>query len=391
MDQFNKSTSEIERAEHISPEKTGDNIEAKRVANYVWNAAEETWVRQSAIVDTQAVNIDEVGGSSFSLGQTTAASSLPVTIASDQIVDVNLATALSGEDETNDALRIEGFRTEMAGFSAGLLNADLVPSTNVSNYASFSLQITGTFSGTLTIQGSNDDSDFRSMPAKFSNSTANAYTTTFAGQGIIEGPIFYKYLRVRMTAYTSGTATGVLMLSTIPHSPTSVGIDTELPGAGAAADGAGNPTAPFVNAARSNFNGTTWDRNRNNVEGTVLTSQARTTTTNSTDQTNYNARGVLLLLNVSSEATGETLSLKIQAKDPVSANYTDYVDLGVIYDAATDAPGTKLTAIYPGLVSSELAAGAKGKAAPMPRVWRAVVTHSASSSWTYSLGYEAVL
>ena len=31
-------------AEHIGPEATGDNIEAKRVANYVWNGS--TWERQ---------------------------------------------------------------------------------------------------------------------------------------------------------------------------------------------------------------------------------------------------------------------------------------------------------------------------------------------------------
>jgi len=30
----------ITRAEHIGPDDTGDNIEAKRVANYVWNGVE---------------------------------------------------------------------------------------------------------------------------------------------------------------------------------------------------------------------------------------------------------------------------------------------------------------------------------------------------------------
>lgn len=33
----------ITQSEHISPTKTGDNIEAKRVANYVWNGS--TWER----------------------------------------------------------------------------------------------------------------------------------------------------------------------------------------------------------------------------------------------------------------------------------------------------------------------------------------------------------
>lgn len=35
----------ITQAEHIGPNDTGDNIEAKRVANYVWNGVE--WQRAS--------------------------------------------------------------------------------------------------------------------------------------------------------------------------------------------------------------------------------------------------------------------------------------------------------------------------------------------------------
>lgn len=36
----------ITKAEHIGPGDTGDNIEAKRVAGYVWNGT--TWERQSS-------------------------------------------------------------------------------------------------------------------------------------------------------------------------------------------------------------------------------------------------------------------------------------------------------------------------------------------------------
>lgn len=37
----------IEKAEHIGPSDTGDNIEAKRVATYAWNGS--TWERQSSL------------------------------------------------------------------------------------------------------------------------------------------------------------------------------------------------------------------------------------------------------------------------------------------------------------------------------------------------------
>lgn len=42
--QYNQGAESITQAEHISPDKTGDNIQAKRVAGYVWNGTD--WVRQ---------------------------------------------------------------------------------------------------------------------------------------------------------------------------------------------------------------------------------------------------------------------------------------------------------------------------------------------------------
>jgi hypothetical protein len=39
---------EIENQEHISPQKTGDNIAAKRVAPYVWDPMSSDWQRSPA-------------------------------------------------------------------------------------------------------------------------------------------------------------------------------------------------------------------------------------------------------------------------------------------------------------------------------------------------------
>lgn len=44
---FGKNSTEIDQAEHISPIKTGDNIEAKRIAGYVWNAGTSEWERMT--------------------------------------------------------------------------------------------------------------------------------------------------------------------------------------------------------------------------------------------------------------------------------------------------------------------------------------------------------
>ncbi len=44
-DPWGKGIQEITQAEHISPAKTGDNIEAKRVVGYTWNGSSGQWER----------------------------------------------------------------------------------------------------------------------------------------------------------------------------------------------------------------------------------------------------------------------------------------------------------------------------------------------------------
>ncbi len=61
MPDFQGSES-ITQAEHISPNKTGDNVQAKRTANYVWNSSTLEWERMT-----------QPGGSSSSGGKATDA------------------------------------------------------------------------------------------------------------------------------------------------------------------------------------------------------------------------------------------------------------------------------------------------------------------------------
>lgn len=51
---------EITGAEHISPEHTGDNISAKRVANYIWNGT--SWERMG--VDSNTISRYDYSNSS---------------------------------------------------------------------------------------------------------------------------------------------------------------------------------------------------------------------------------------------------------------------------------------------------------------------------------------
>lgn len=61
-DPFTDGEGEVSRAEHISPRKTGDNIQAKRVASYVWDGS--NWQRMTQPGGSSggaAKRIDEFG------------------------------------------------------------------------------------------------------------------------------------------------------------------------------------------------------------------------------------------------------------------------------------------------------------------------------------------
>lgn len=90
--------------------------------------------------------------------------------------------------------------------TAGSLNADLVAAIDVGGYQSLEVTITGTWVGTVTFQGCDDNSTFVSASASnISNNLAGPVLTTTAN-GSFYVPLTFRYFRLRMTAYTSGTA-----------------------------------------------------------------------------------------------------------------------------------------------------------------------------------------
>ena len=123
---------------------------------------------------------------------------------------------------------------------------------------------------------------------------------------------------------------------------------------------------------------------RANVDAVALASAARTATANTPDIVTYNARGITVLLNVTANPGGaETLSLKIQAKESIGGAYIDIADAGILFTAANGLKGIE---IYPGILSADLVAGLVGKSSSIVgRTVRAVITHSSTGSWTYSV------
>lgn len=137
---------------------------------------------------------------------------------------------------------------------------------------------------------------------------------------------------------------------------------------------------------QANFNGTNYDKSRNNNSLTLLASAARTTNTNSSDQINYNWRGFLLIVDVSSAGTG-SITPSIQVKDSISGNYKTIWTAA----AALTANGTAVYAFYPGanaigtLTYTELVQAFVG------RTWRLVMTHNNANSITYSASADMLL
>jgi hypothetical protein len=105
------------------------------------------------------------------------------------------------------------------------------------------------------------------------------------------------------------------------------------------------------------YNGTNFDRPRNNTEGTVLASASRAATPTISNITNYNARGIRLFLNITvTPNNAETLTVSIEWVDPVSAAVkavTAFPAITASSLGASPAAGVRefVYELYPGALS----------------------------------------
>jgi len=133
------------------------------------------------------------------------------------------------------------------------------------------------------------------------------------------------------------------------------------------------------------YNTSTIDPYLNNTTATALASAARTATTSSSDLTNFNAVGVYIFFSITAVPGVHTVTLTVTAKDPIAGTYET-----LLTGSAESTTATKCYLLYPGA-----GAAANGvdvvNAFPIPRTWRVTVTHSAGSSFTYSVGIAYIL
>lgn len=156
---------------------------------------------------------------------------------------------------------------------------------------------------------------------------------------------------------------------------------TKTPTAAATSDGLSNPTTTNESSLGHRFNGTTWDRERNNTNVSLLASAARTTTQTGADTANYNARGIHVVLDMTVVGTG-SVTLTLEGKDEVSGKYYT-----VLSGAAVTTNSTNVYKVYPGLTAAANAVASD----VLPRTFRISVTANNANAATYSVGYSLIV
>ena len=169
-------------------------------------------------------------------------------------------------------------------------------------------------------------------------------------------------------------------------------ISGNFPAAAALADAAAVPTTSKIGSVPMLYNGATVDLSRGNTEGTLLASAARTASTGSGTQTNHNARGVIVSLNVTAAGTS-TLQMQLRFVDPIAGATGN----GIAASATISTTGTYTAYCYPGAAGIGSAIGTIGTmiklllGVPLGRSWSCSVISGDGSSWTYSLAFSYVL
>ena len=128
------------------------------------------------------------------------------------------------------------------------------------------------------------------------------------------------------------------------------------------------------------FNNSTWDRLRGNADFTILSSAVRNATTVSADQTNYNATGVTIILDVTAVPRTDTITLDIEIKDSITGKY-----VSILTGSAISAIGTYVYQVGRGIADGQSKFDAIEQVA-LNRTWRVKITHSAGTNFTYSVG-----
>jgi hypothetical protein len=107
---------------------------------------------------------------------------------------------------------IEGFQSLpilVPTTNVSALNDDLISALDVSEYKFISLQLTGTWVATVTFQGSNDGGTFYPIVTSNPSGGQAIGESSATVNRLVKVPTIYKFVRIRVTAYTSGIVEAV--------------------------------------------------------------------------------------------------------------------------------------------------------------------------------------
>lgn len=198
---------------------------------------------------------------------------------------------------------------------------------------------------------------------------AAATGAAVAGNPVLAGGTDGTNVQPLTTSNTAGAAALRVMIGQSGNGNT---VNLSLSG-----DADAGATGLIVTPRQTLFNGSNWDRQRNNIDVTLLASASRTTTQTSADIVTYNLAGISVFLNMTIVGTG-SVTLTINGKDPASGVYYN-----ILTGAAVVSNVGNLYRVMPGIP----AVANKDVNAYLPRVIQIVVTANNANPATYSVGY----
>lgn len=292
-----------------------------------------------------------------------------------------------------------GLKTEpQATFfpAAGTLQNAQAANANGATYdvrglATVLLTVTGTFTGFVNWEVSDDDATWYPLFAErvydpttnpllalSSNQTNMVWNVNVSG---------WKSFRARTSSMSAGNVTVVAQGSVTPRpylliraGQWSLGNGAEPGFNNSTPDGMAAGFKSFIQTAMPVlYNGAAWDRQRNHQDLTALVSAARTGTLNSADLTNHNAQALHLVIDVTAIVSTPSVVFTVQGKDALSGQYYT-----ILTSAAIVGVGTTILRVFPGAVAAaNLTANDR-----IPRTFRVLATHGNANSITYSVGYS---
>jgi hypothetical protein len=103
---------------------------------------------------------------------------------------------------------IHSFPAIVATNNATALNEFVLPSLDAEEYKFISIQLVGIWVATVTFEGSNDNTTFYSIATTDPSANGTGQVTATINR-VVKVPVLTKYIRARVSAYTSGTISAV--------------------------------------------------------------------------------------------------------------------------------------------------------------------------------------